>query len=48
MFITIGINLAISVGIFLATRRLIPNLKAMFLKANLYGIDMSKKDKVKV
>lgn len=46
--ISIAINVLISSGIYIATRRLIPNLKAMFLKANICGIDMSKKEKVKM
>ena len=45
---TIVVNAALSVVGFGVTVRLIPGLKDMFLKANLSGVDMSKKDKQKM
>ncbi|XP_059474985.1 UDP-N-acetylglucosamine--dolichyl-phosphate N-acetylglucosaminephosphotransferase [Neocloeon triangulifer] len=42
------INVLMSVCAYVATVRLIPTLKDMFLKANLFGIDMNKKEKHKV
>ena len=45
---TIVVNAALLVVGFCITVRLIPGLKDMFLKANLSGIDMSKKDKQKM
>jgi hypothetical protein len=48
MLISLGINVAISVCAYLGTRSLIPNLKEMFLKANIAGVDMSKKEKKKM
>lgn len=48
MLIPLCINVAFSVcGYFLA-KSLIPNLKEMFLKANIAGVDMNKKDKKKM
>lgn len=48
MLIPIGINVCISVCAYLLTRSLIPNLKEMFLKAKISGIDMSKKEKIQM
>lgn len=48
MLIPLSINVVISIGAYFLTRSLIPNLKAMFLKANIGGIDMSKKEKMKM
>lgn len=48
MLVPIGINVAISTGAYFLARSLIPNLKQMFLKANIAGVDMSKTDKVKM
>ena len=45
---TLAINAGLSVVAFGVTYRLIPNLKDMFLKANLSGVDMSKKSKIRV
>ncbi|XP_063698398.1 UDP-N-acetylglucosamine--dolichyl-phosphate N-acetylglucosaminephosphotransferase [Culicoides brevitarsis] len=42
------INFVISIGSYLLTVNLIPSLQPMFLKANLYGIDMNKKSSGKV
>lgn len=45
---TIVVNAALSLTGFGVTLKLIPGLKDMFLKANLCGIDMSKKHKTKM
>uniref|UniRef100_A0A336LWH4 UDP-N-acetylglucosamine--dolichyl-phosphate N-acetylglucosaminephosphotransferase n=1 Tax=Culicoides sonorensis TaxID=179676 RepID=A0A336LWH4_CULSO len=42
------INFVISIGAYFLTVNLIPSLKPMFLKANLFGIDMNKKSSGKV
>lgn len=42
------INALISVGAYFLTVNLIPNLKAMFLKANIAGVDMSKRNASKM
>lgn len=44
----IAINFVMSVIAFFVTVRLIPKLRDMFIKANLYGIDMNKKKGDKV
>lgn len=44
----ICINAVMSVIAFGSTVYLIPRVKPMFVKANLYGIDMSKKSNEKV
>ncbi|EDW63838.1 UDP-N-acetylglucosamine--dolichyl-phosphate N-acetylglucosaminephosphotransferase [Drosophila virilis] len=44
----IAINGAISVGAYLMTVRMIPRLREMFIKANLCGKDLCKKDKPQV
>lgn len=48
MLISLAINLGISLCAYLGTKSLIPNLKPMFLKANIAGIDMSKTEKIKM
>lgn len=48
MLIPITINVVISAGAFFLARSLIPNLKDMFLKANIAGIDMSKREKIRM
>uniref|UniRef100_A0A1B0GNE9 UDP-N-acetylglucosamine--dolichyl-phosphate N-acetylglucosaminephosphotransferase n=2 Tax=Phlebotomus papatasi TaxID=29031 RepID=A0A1B0GNE9_PHLPP len=48
MLFPLAINTVLSVIAFIATNHLIPNLKDMFIKANVFGIDMSKRDKVKI
>lgn len=48
MLFPLAINTVLSVIAFIATNHLIPNLKDMFIKANVFGIDMSKRDKVKM
>ncbi len=45
---TIAVNAALSMTAFGITFKLIPGLKDMFLKANICGIDMSKKNKIKM
>ncbi len=45
---TVAVNAALSFVGFGVTLRLIPKLKDMFLKADVYGIDMNKKDKQKM
>ncbi|XP_043259666.1 UDP-N-acetylglucosamine--dolichyl-phosphate N-acetylglucosaminephosphotransferase [Colletes gigas] len=42
------VNLAMSVSAYFLTVRLIPRIKDMFIKANLYGIDMNKSGGEKV
>ena len=46
--LTLYWNGIMSIVSFFLTLRLIHGFKDMFLKANLYGIDMSKKTKYKV
>ncbi|XP_017875671.1 UDP-N-acetylglucosamine--dolichyl-phosphate N-acetylglucosaminephosphotransferase [Ceratina calcarata] len=42
------INLAMSIAAYFLTVRLIPGIKDMFIKANLYGVDMNKTSGEKV
>lgn len=42
------INVAMSSFMYIMTLKLIPKLKDMFIKANLFGIDMSKTTSEKV
>ncbi|OAD61430.1 UDP-N-acetylglucosamine--dolichyl-phosphate N-acetylglucosaminephosphotransferase [Eufriesea mexicana] len=42
------INFVMSIFVYFLTIRLIPRIKDMFIKANLYGIDMNKKSDEKV
>ena len=42
------LNLVMSVCTYFLTVRLIPSLKDTFIKANLCGIDMSKKTRLKM
>lgn len=44
----IVINALMSIVAFSITVRLIPKVKEMFIKANLFGIDMSKRTSDKV
>jgi hypothetical protein len=46
--VAIGINTALAVGGAVLTYNLIPKLAPMFIKANLFGIDMSKTSGAKV
>lgn len=48
MWIPLGINVLISTCAYFGTKKIIPNLKGMFLKANISGIDMNKKEKIKM
>ena len=48
MWFPIMVNCATSLVAYLVTVRLIPKFKDMFIKANLYGIDMSKSKKEKM
>lgn len=48
MLFPIIINLIMSVFAYVVTLRLIPKLRDMFIKANLFGIDMSKRTSDKV
>ena len=41
-------NLLMSIGSYFLTVRLIPSMENMFLKANLYGIDLNKKTNTKM
>jgi len=44
----IWVNAVMSVCAYGLTVRLIPRIKSMFVKANLYGVDMSKRNSGKV
>lgn len=44
----IAVNAVISTGAYLMTVRMIPRLRDMFIKANLFGRDLCKKDKPQV
>lgn len=48
MIITLAINFAYSVCAYLITKHSIPNLSDMFIAANLFGMDMCKRDKPKM
>lgn len=48
MDLRVAINIVISTGAYFLTVNLIPGLKAMFLKANLYGVDLNKKSSEKM
>lgn len=47
MSVSLLINFALSVCAYQMTKRLIPGLSAMFISANLFGIDMCKRDRPK-
>lgn len=48
MLIPLTINIVFSTCAYLLAKSLIPNLKDMFLKANISGVDMNKKEKKKM
>lgn len=48
MWFPVLVNSVVSVVAYLVTVRIIPRFKDMFVKANLYGIDMSKNRKEKI
>lgn len=48
MLFPVIVNLIMSFVTYFVTVRLIPKLKDMFIKANLFGIDMSKTTSEKV
>jgi UDP-N-acetylglucosamine--dolichyl-phosphate N-acetylglucosaminephosphotransferase len=48
MWFPIIVNVIVSVAAYVVTVRIIPRFKDMFIKANLYGIDMSKSRKEKM
>jgi UDP-N-acetylglucosamine--dolichyl-phosphate N-acetylglucosaminephosphotransferase len=48
MWFPIIVNVTVSVVAYVVTVRIIPRFKDMFVKANLYGIDMSKSRKEKM
>lgn len=48
MWFPLFVNAIMSITTYVATVRLIPKLKDMFIKANLFGIDMSKTNSEKV
>jgi UDP-N-acetylglucosamine--dolichyl-phosphate N-acetylglucosaminephosphotransferase len=48
MWFPVFVNSVMSVVAYIVTLRIIPRFKDMFVKANLYGIDMSKKRKEKM
>lgn len=48
MWFPIFINVIMSIIAYVMTVKLIPKVKEMFIKANLFGIDMSKRTGEKV
>lgn len=48
MWFPLFINLLMSIGAYFATVKIIPSIKDTFIKANLFGIDMSKTTSEKV
>ncbi|KAJ9578408.1 hypothetical protein L9F63_005366 [Diploptera punctata] len=48
MWFPVTVNCVYSIVAYIVTVRLIPKFKDMFIKANLYGIDMSKNRKEKI
>lgn len=44
MFVPLIISCFISICAYFSACKLIPTLKEMFIKANIYGKDMNKKD----
>lgn len=48
MWFPLTINLIMSIFTYFLTVRIIPGLKEKFIKANLFGIDMSKRTSDKV
>lgn len=48
MWFPVLVNSVVSIVAYLVTLRIIPRFKDMFVKANLYGIDMSKNRKEKM
>lgn len=48
MWLPIVLNAVMSIVAYIVTIRLIPKLREMFIKANLFGIDMSKRTGDKV
>lgn len=47
-YICLALNGAISLGAYLMAVRIIPNFREMFIKANLFGKDLCKKDQKQV
>ena len=45
---TVWVSAAMSFVAYVLTHRLIPRLQDMFIRANLFGVDMSKTSKQKV
>ena len=48
MYVSLGTNIFMATMCYVITVRLIPKLKEKFIKANLFGIDMSKTTSDKV
>lgn len=48
MWFPIVVNAIMSIIAYVITVKLIPKLREMFIKANLFGIDMSKRTSEKV
>lgn len=48
LWVQIIVNIVISAGAFVATTRIMPRLRDMFLKANLFGIDLNKNTRDKM
>jgi len=48
MWFPIIVNVIVSVVAYVVAVRIIPRFRDMFIKANLYGIDMSKSRKEKM
>lgn len=48
MSVSLVINCVISLCAFQVTKRLIPSLGDMFINANLFGLDLCKKERTKM
>ncbi|GAB0086274.1 UDP-N-acetylglucosamine--dolichyl-phosphate N-acetylglucosaminephosphotransferase [Sergentomyia squamirostris] len=48
MLFPLAVNVFLALFAFIVTNNLIPRLREMFIKAYVFGIDMSKRDKVKI
>ena len=48
MWFPIIVNVIVSVVAYVVAVRIIPRFRDMFIKANLYGLDMSKSSKEKM
>ncbi|XP_043663588.1 UDP-N-acetylglucosamine--dolichyl-phosphate N-acetylglucosaminephosphotransferase [Vespula pensylvanica] len=48
LILPLSIDIIMSIGAYFFTLNLIPRLKDLFVKANLYGIDMNKRNSLKI